>query len=284
MGNYCHSPTITGCMFINNEANNGGGIWNDSGTPRITNCIFFRNSAYGDGGGMFEEDYAHAILTNCIVAENFAGRGAAIYIYDSGPILTNCTISGNYASGKGGGIFNDYSMELAIVTNSILWGNEDDGGKDESAQIHIVRDTPIVDYTCIQGLTGNLGGIGNIRDDPYFVSPQEWEGSSSWIDSDYHLKSQAGRYDPNTQTWVQDDETSPCIDAGDPMSPIGPEPFPNGGIVNIGAYGGTPAASKSYFGRPPCAHIIAGDVNGDCIIDFKDAAITFSHWLEDANP
>jgi alpha-tubulin suppressor-like RCC1 family protein len=59
------------------------------------------------------------------------------------------------------------------------------------------------------------------------------------------LKSQAGRWDPNSQTWVRDDVTSPCIDAGDPNSPIGYEPFPNGGIVNMGAYGGTTEASKS---------------------------------------
>ena len=68
------------------------------------------------------------------------------------------------------------------------------------------------------------------------------------------------------------------------MTPIGPEPFPNGGIVNMGAYGGTAEASKSYFGKPPCEIIVAGDINGDCIVDFRDAAITFSHWLEDNSP
>jgi len=36
-----------------------------------------------------------------------------------------------------------------------------------------------------------------------------------------------------------------CIDAGDPASAIGLEPEPNGGIINIGAYGGTTQASKS---------------------------------------
>jgi len=74
--------------------------------------------------------------------------------------------------------------------------------------------------------------------------------------------SQAGRWtstssagaDPNSQTcpctepgagWVLDDVTSPCIDAGDPNSPIGLEPFPNGTTINMGAYGGTEQASKS---------------------------------------
>ena len=31
---------------------------------------------------------------------------------------------------------------------------------------------------------------------------------------DFHVKSQAGRWDPNTQRWVKDDVTSSCIHAG----------------------------------------------------------------------
>jgi hypothetical protein len=87
--------------------------------------------------------------------------------------------------------------------------------------------------------------------------------ADQWIDGDYHLKSQAGRWDPNTGSWVQDDVTSLCIDAGDPNSPIGEEPFPNGGRINMGAYGGTAEASRSYFGEPVSETIIAGDINGD---------------------
>jgi hypothetical protein len=69
--------------------------------------------------------------------------------------------------------------------------------------------------------------------------------SSPLVFGDYHLKSQAGRWDPAGQSWVPDEVTSPCIDAGDPNSPAGAEPEPNGGRVNMGAYGGTGEASKS---------------------------------------
>ena len=79
---------------------------------------------------------------------------------------------------------------------------------------------------------------------------------------------------------MQDDVTSPCIDAGDPNSYLGDEPFPNGGVVNMGAYGGTAQASKSYFGQPLCETVIAGDLNGDCQVDFTDLAILMRHWLE----
>jgi len=84
--------------------------------------------------------------------------------------------------------------------------------------------------------------------------------------------------------WTKDEVTSLCIDAGDPASPIGLEPFPNGGIINMGAYGGTAEASKSYFGEPVCEIIVAGDINGDCKVNFTDFAIMAEHWLEDNSP
>ncbi len=94
------------------------------------------------------------------------------------------------------------------------------------------------------------------------------------------MRSEAGRWDPVSKTWIQDSVTSVAIDAGNPMDPVGSEPFPNGGIINMGAYGGTSEASKSYFGGPVCQTVVAGDVNGDCVVDFKDFALMGLHWLE----
>jgi hypothetical protein len=101
---------------------------------------------------------------------------------------------------------------------------------------------------------------------------------------DYHLKSQAGRWDADEGRWTIDEMTSPCIDAGDPTGPIGTEPFPNGGIINIGAHGGAAEASKSYFGKPTCETIIAGDVNGDCAVDLRDFWFIALHWMQDNGP
>ena len=47
------------------------------------------------------------------------------------------------------------------------------------------------------------------------------------------------------QTWVQDEVTSPCIDAGGPDSDWAAESSPNGRRINMGAYGGTDEASQS---------------------------------------
>ena len=118
---------------------------------------------------------------------------------------------------------------------------------------------------------GSYPGTGNINADPRFADP---------VGGDFHLKSQGGRWEVSGDTWVLDEVTSPCIDHADPTTPIGCEPFPNGARINMGAYGGTGEASKSYFGKPPCETIVAGDINGDCEVNYLDFRIMAQHWLD----
>jgi hypothetical protein len=67
---------------------------------------------------------------------------------------------------------------------------------------------------------------------------------AAWVMGDYHLQSQVGRWNPSLRKWVQDPVTSPCIDAGNPASPVGDEPLPNGDIIDMGVYGGTAEAAR----------------------------------------
>jgi hypothetical protein len=62
---------------------------------------------------------------------------------------------------------------------------------------------------------------------------------------DYHLQSRRGRFRPESGGWVADGRGSPCVDAGDPAWPCAGETPPNGGRVNLGAFGGTWQASLS---------------------------------------
>jgi hypothetical protein len=164
-----------------------------------------------------------------------------------------------------------------MVINSIIWGNTAPIGREVSLATGATFD---ISYSNINGgQTGvNVGagkinwGAGNIDVDPLFADPEN---------DDYHLKSEAGRWDPIAQLWIQDHVTSPCIDASDPMTPIGLEPFPSGGFVNMGAYGCTVEASKTYFGEPVCATIIAGDINGDGQVNRTDLEIMALHWTDD---
>lgn len=65
-------------------------------------------------------------------------------------------------------------------------------------------------------------------------------------DGDYHLKSAGGKYQYGAGWVTNDVVTSPLIDAGDPASGFGAEPEPNGSRINMGLYGGTEYASKTF--------------------------------------
>src|SRR5690606_33128496 len=64
-------------------------------------------------------------------------------------------------------------------------------------------------------------------------------------EGDFHLKSSGGRYDRQTGTFVNDSVTSPLIDAAYYLADFSAESMPNGSRANIGAFGGTPWASRS---------------------------------------
>jgi len=263
--------SMTRCAFVGNsakgEAGRGGATGNYASNTTLDSCVFVGNAATVAGGGIWDQ--------------NGSSPSSAWLPMPTRLHSMNCTFVNNRATR--GGTLASLSGEATLLThvtikNCIVWssgGIWNGGGS-----------TVEVDYSSIRN---GWPGTGNIDADPCFAAPGHWDPNGTaddpnddfWVEGDYHLKSQAGRWDPNSQSWVIDDVTSPCIDAGDPNSPIGYEPFPNGGRINMGAYGGTAEASKSYFGEPVCETIIAGDINGDCVVDFKDLAILTRHWLKD---
>ena len=275
------SMTMTDCTISGNSSLSvGGGVYGGSNSSIImTNCTIISNTTQ-DGGAGIGLSSSSATLTNCIIAQNTGakyGGGLGIEYEGSSTNINNCTIWGNSA-GEGGGVgcFNGAS---ATVTNSIFWSNTAGRGNEIFLEQAPTRFN--VTYSNVAG--GQAGvtveggstlnwGAGNIDANPFFVDPEN---------DDYHLKSEAGRWDSNSQNWIQDNVTSLCIDAGDPMSPIGLEPFPSGGFVNMGAYGGTHEASKTYFGEPVCVTIIAGDINGDGQVNRVDLEIMALHWTDD---
>jgi hypothetical protein len=319
-GIYCaySSPTITNNTITANWADLGGGIYCDSSSPIITDNIIAANQ-YGRGAAIACLNGSSPVIENNMIVDNWASEVGGIYCQDSQMTIRRNTIEHNIGEG-GVGAMGCYECS-AMVVNNLIVGNDsgdDFGGGIEAIESSLVitnctianntgggikaSDQPITITNCIvrnngpwpigggvtvrySNIEGGYDGPGNIDAEPCFVRPGYWTWYPfGWFGGDYHLKSQAGRWDTNEGRWTIDDVTSPCIDAGDPMSPIGREPFPNGGIINMGAYGGTAEASKSYFGEPPCQTIVAGDINGDCEVNFKDLAIMGLHWLDIPDP
>jgi predicted outer membrane repeat protein len=292
---------VTDCVFKNNSALHGYGGGIDAACPlTLNNCVFKNNSAANSGGGIsfyfgiysvsggisfYGKPYSPSNsllnmnkwnLYNCVFENNRAiNNGGAIDIGSLGHYefinIVNCTIVNNSAAdGKALSILHS---EHNALRNCIIRNGTEAIKIYQYSMLEINHCDIQNGYDSVYDPDGGLvWGIGNIDVDPLFADPNN---------DDYHLKSQAGRFDPNRQSWVQDDVTSLCIDAGDPNSPIGYEPFPNGGYINMGAYGGTTEASKSYFGEPICETIVAGDINGDCKVDETDLEILMLHWLEE---
>jgi parallel beta-helix repeat protein len=246
--NVWSSPTPTNCTFSGNSAENGGGMYNNVwSSPTLTNCNFIGNSAEDDGGGMYSY-LSSPTLANCTFSGNSAGIGGGMYNnnFYSSPTLTNCTFAQNSAQ-NGNALACDYNERSGpsnvVMTNCILWDGDDEIWNNDNSTILIT----------FSNVHGGFPGEGNIDIDPCFVNPSYWDPNGTpddpnddfWVDGDYHLKSEAGRWDPNGESWIQDNVSSPCIDAGDSDTCIGFEPNPNGDVINMGAYGGTAEASLS---------------------------------------
>jgi hypothetical protein len=246
---------IKGCIFAGNHAQDeGGAIHAAANAPSvIEGCTFTKNSATNTGGAI-HYSFIGMSVAHCRFLHNVAhGAGGAIYLDGTGLNITSCTLFGNRApTGRALAALRPSTLgptpPSATMINTILWN-----GGDGINVLEHVRMRMAVTYSDIEG---GWPGEGNIDVDPLFANPVHWspdtphDSNDPWVAGDYHLKSEAGRWDPNSGSWVMDDVTSPCIDAGDPNSPAGDEPQPNGGRINMGVYGGTTEASKSYIVKP----------------------------------
>ena len=224
---------LVGFTITGGRAKTGGGIACYSSRPTVAHCVIAGNRADLDGGG--------------------------IECNASGARFVNCTISGNYAGTSGGGVVCHDSNDTFV--NCIVWGNAPDA-------IRVAPGRAPEVLFC--DLEGGWWDESDIDADPCFVVPGYWTHSQDanipvdpcdpnavWIAGDYHLKSEAGHFDVLSEMWQTDSASSPCIGKGDPNSSTMREPSPNGGRVNMGAYGATPQASKTAQAAPELTGLAA---------------------------
>ncbi|MBD2705100.1 SBBP repeat-containing protein [Spirosoma sp. BT702] len=151
-GNRCN-PTLRNCSFVNNQANEGGGIYaNGSGggqsNPQLTNCSFSQNTAQS-GAGIYangsDEGQSVPQLTNCDFISNtgsLAGGGLYLSRYNSLPralYLTNCRFLNNVGgtSSRGAGVQDSGSDISPVVVTGCLFENNSatEGGAFNSAEL-----------------------------------------------------------------------------------------------------------------------------------------------------
>jgi pectin methylesterase-like acyl-CoA thioesterase len=233
----------------------GGGLFCDNSSPTITRNLFTGNDAgYGPAIAVWVGSSPH-ISDNVITANTIYVRAGAIYCAGAG---TAPNISGNLIWGNQGGI--TFFKASGTVAGNTITGNSSFNITCDESSLTILNNIitfstgsgirvedgspPSVAYCDVYGntggnyvgLTGMTGINGNITEDPAFADA---------VGGNFHLKSRGGYW--TGTIWTYDTVHSPCIDAGDRSSPFANELMPNGGRVNMGAYGNTAEASRSWF-------------------------------------
>jgi len=118
------SAMIDGCTFSECEAAANGGaiVAFRSGDVSVTGCVFSRNSAgWGRGGALYSDPQGHLVsvgLSHCVLTENAAQQGGAVYGFAGTVDLMNCTLFGNDADGGSAVCFSRWST--GTVANCIL--------------------------------------------------------------------------------------------------------------------------------------------------------------------
>ena len=248
-------PTFNNVILSENSAGKGGGLYcHYFSNPSLTDVTIIGNTA-GSGGGVCLEVYSDASLMNVTILENLSSRGGGLYLWDSCPTLNNVIINDNIANGQGGGIYcvglniaGNFIFSSPVLNNVTISRNmslEDGGGiycwecsSPTLLNCILWENTPqevyfspegdsisiTISFSDIQngeaGIVTNNNGIvnlleGNIDALPLFVNPENGNYHLSW--ANYPLP---------------DSTMSPCIDTGDPNSPLDPD----GTIADMGAF------------------------------------------------
>lgn len=211
-------PVFRNCVFRSNDANFPGisvSSVSANASARLTECTFtgLLGSAvlYNDRGSLFVANcrfagnwtmpiknmYGTLQVANSVFVGNFGGSNGGV---ESTTLftttrVTNCTFSSNAAF---------YTLPSAIsidgpgtVENCIIWENPLAGDRSAVAQVSASLFPDRISYSCIQGWTPALGGVGNIGANPLFIAAPLYAGNAGTLADDLRLHPR-----------------SPCIDAG----------------------------------------------------------------------
>jgi|GEM_PF-1080053 len=245
------APIIDGCLIYHNYSDNfGGGIAIIQGSPAIRSCYIVGN--YGlVGGGVYTMNSQPVSFINCYICNNYSNDAGAIdRDFGSGSwSFDNCVFADNVTTGSGGSTFWWYGTGGLSIKNSTFVRNFSQGSSGifklgGNINFRFLENCTFYDNRCPNGssISGNpiylsavncifwgnstpaftvsdsasflptycdmqngYPGIGNFSADPLFVSPDDWD--------------------------IRLTENSPCIDAGDPASPLDPD----GTITDVGS-------------------------------------------------
>ncbi len=205
---------ITHCIFSGHIMNSGGAIYSSGSDVVIDRCGIWGNQSLYSGGGV-DSWFSRIKISNSVICGNRAsdyGAGVSSSV-NSDVEIVNCTISQNVSSFYGGGIFVRHGSTIEM-DHSILYSNRAEYGNEMALINRSGRPSSIsVKYSDVEGGQENAYSetgtvldwkLGNIDQDPLFISPGYWNNS--------------GTEDKEDDLWVVGNmrlqAESPCIDLG----------------------------------------------------------------------
>ena len=270
--------TITGCRFAGNRAcnykteNHGGIIYLKGlcGGSRIANCAFVGNESVtrtgnaadaGTIGGAvvinLDQKVREVSVENCTFAWNLASGNIVptdllAYvgtvnvknsIFYGGVRRAAATDAGNYGKymhTTGNGVINlSYSMFDIDIEEAVKG----------TGPVTIDESCMVNNPLFVSGDTLNLTVRSSTVPGMAYDAGMEKIAATG----DVHLVTVAGYLDNDGVLHTGGDAVSPAIDAGDPADDCSLEPHPNGNFINLGAYGNTAEASRTYSVEPEIA-------------------------------
>ena len=209
---------LDGMELYNNMSN---GVWMFGSALTLQRGLLWGNRQFG----YYDTGNKGASISNSTLWGNRLG---AVWV-DKGLTLGNSILCVTNAapiffeSGNSASVMGDYNL-YGLATGNLLSSNTAER----------------VDYTNLRDWQKKGRDAHSLVINPMFVDPAS---------GNFHLQSRAGYW--SNGVLVVATNTSWAIDAGDPASSaFANEPPPNGGRLNLGAYGGTTNAARSDTDNP----------------------------------
>ncbi len=211
--NNAGSETIfTDCLFARNRAVNGfgeghgGAIANNPGTPTVDGCVFMDNEADGSGGAI-SDTASDSLVRNSLFVGNKADRGGAVSHSGTRQKLMSCTFVGNQASGRNydaGGALVIRSHCSTRVDDSVFWANTASRGSAIAVLAGQYDASLTVSHSDVQGGQESVyvDGEGELF----------WEAGNISVDPRFVEGPLGGYY--LSQVASGQNVDSPCLDAG----------------------------------------------------------------------
>ena len=299
--------TLTQCMFANNEATRGGGIYNE-GDQVLDTCTFTHNSAdranRGIGGGYCTTNSINESrvleFRDCLFEHNFSSRiGGGAFIEDVSSsdapqilaTFTGCRFEANTADSTSGGL---QLMKIECVLVECLFeGNTARGsaGALASFRSRLELDRCAIRDNTSQNSAGGLfifseGSTSTITDSEFTGNVAVNRGGAIWavgtsvdslalsgstICSNIPDQISAGPFANNGTNCIDEDCTSDCIPDACPAD--------IDGDAVVGANDLTELLARwGCIVDPPGFDCARADLNEDGTVDGADLTVLLSSW------